>query len=79
MRGGRPKSYSVGDIVKLADMPAYQLPGGLSNGQAVTVSRIEFPRVFVRDDSGREWDLFLANIDSGMDYRVKGRWVPSKW
>ena len=79
MRGGRPKSYSVGDIVKLADMPAYQLPGGLSNGQAVTVSRIEFPRIFVRDDSGREWDLFLANIDSGMDYRVKGRWVPSKW
>jgi len=63
----------------VSDMQAYPLPDGLSDGQAATVARIEFPRVFVRDDSGREWDLFLANIDSGMDYRLNGRWVPYKW
>ena len=75
----RPKPYRVGDSVRLADMQAYPLPDGLSDGQAATVARIEFPRVFVRDDSGHEWDLFMANIDSGMLYHINGQWITDKW
>ena len=60
-------------------MQAYPLPDGLSDGQAATVARIEFPRVFVRDDSGHEWDLFMANIDSGMLYHINGHWITDKW
>ena len=71
----RPKSYRVGDRVGLSDTQAYPLPMGLTDGQSVTIFRIEAPRVFVRDDEGLDWDLFLTNIDSGMEYLLNGRWV----
>jgi hypothetical protein len=44
---------------------AYPLPDGLTDGQPVTVVAFDHGYATVKDETGKEWQVFLTNIDSG--------------
>ena len=61
----------VGRTVKIRDSElhgagnAYPLPDGLKDGQPVTVLAFDHGYLTVKDAAGKEWRVYMTNIDSG--------------
>ena len=65
----------AGEVLPVSDSNFhYQLPAGLAAGTLVKL--ISFDRGYwTVEAEGREYRVFMARIDSGWEYEVKGRWV----
>jgi hypothetical protein len=69
----RQKGFRIGDTVKLHDLEkfgsgnAYPLPDGWHDGQAVTVLAFDRGWATVRDEAGRETEVYLVNLDTGWE------------
>lgn len=78
----RAKGFEVGDQVTLHDPEtfgsgnAYPLPPGWMDGQRVTVIAFDRGWARVRDEAGRETEVFLIHLDTGWEEQVNGRWLP---
>jgi hypothetical protein len=76
----RAKGFRIGSVVRLHDMEqsgggnAYPLPPGWQDRQVVTVTGFDHGWATVRDDAGRETQVFIACIDSGWEECVNGKW-----
>lgn len=77
----RQKGFRIGDKVKLRDSEksgngnAYPLPVGWHVGQVVTVLAFDRGWATVRDEAGRETEVFLVNLDTGWEEE----YAPEKW
>jgi hypothetical protein len=70
----RKKDYGIGDSVKVRNCwGGYRLPIGLPEGTSVRVVAREGDRDRV-EFRGRPFSVSVACIESGWEYRVKGKW-----
>ena len=76
----RRNKFRIGQTVKLDDSEtggagnAYPLPDGWHHGQAVTVLAFDRGWATVRDEAGRETEVFLINLDTGWEELADGKW-----
>jgi len=77
----RQKGFRIGDKVPLRDSEkcgnsnAYPLKPGWHNGQPVTILTFDCGWATVRDEAGRETEVFLVNLDTGWEEE----YAPGKW
>ena len=77
----RQKGFRIGDKVKLHDSEkhgngnAYPLPPGWTDGQPVTILDFDLGWAVVRDEAGREAEVYLVNLDTGWEEE----YAPGKW
>jgi hypothetical protein len=77
----RQKGFRIDDKVRLRDPEnygsgnAYPLPDGWHDGQAVTVLSFDRGWAVVRDEAGRETEVYLINLDTGWEEEYAlGKW-----
>lgn len=75
------KGFRIGQQVKLHDMEksgagnAYPLPTGWIDGQAVTVIAFDRGWATVRDEAGKQAEVFIVNINAGwLEKGSDGKW-----
>jgi len=76
----RQKAYAAGDLVKVKRClgpQVYPLPEGLTEGATVKVVAKRCGYSIVEYE-GRQFDVFMACIDSGWDFGVEGKWFAHK-
>src|SRR5688572_3860917 len=73
----RQKSMKPGDIfpVNISDFH-YQLPPGLNPGTLIKLVAFDHGYWTV-EANGEPFKVFIARIESGWEYELKGRWFPA--
>jgi len=70
-----PTRVPVGGRGWTSDLPQYPLPEGLPDNAPVWTMGYNHGYARVRDDHGREWEVFVGCVELEREYQVEGRWV----
>ncbi len=69
------KEMKPGDVFKVSNGFHYELPKGLQAGDTVKLLAFDHGYWTVEKD-GRQFKVFLARIESGLEYELNGKWLP---
>ena len=71
----REKHKKPGDVFPVRDSFHYSLPPGLKDGTLVTLLSFDHGYWTV-EASGKQYIVFAGRVDSGMEFKLHGRWLP---